>query len=524
MSRPSRAYLHLTNESHLIALSNHVRQLSFEDAANTYTSSCLLGPPTVEYAPYGRIPSGKRRTDARQGTIDLDPEFMDFLESLANPAPTKEEETDTAKEEKVTTTPLVQYLKDKKATKTKDSGSSKGSKSNRNEQSTSSGRLRTKETTEESPKKISRETKKEKVEKASREAVRILNREVARQTASSSQSQTANTPTEPPKNPRLIARERGSIAAAARILQRDLGLTPGNAHRRAKVEAEAAKSDATPPFTSQQAPKSGQPNGSNNGRNRGKGGNSQTAENDKPKVAPSTPPMVLLKKPVDNTAGRSGSSGPAAASSSRSFTPAARSANTPQPANNIPPSAPAALNKPAPTILNRRAQPAPVPSNGATHAFIKHANPSQGVTEPLLKEAMETFGAVSRVEIDKRKGFAYVDFVDSEGLKKAMAANPTRIAQGTVQVLERKDSRLPREQQSPRAPPQHPKHGHMAEGAGGSGGNNALPPGPSSGGRGPPRRGRGRNTGGTGNSAAPSGSGSAQGAKAHVSAAPTLPK
>src|SRR5690554_1102150 len=101
------------NESYLNQLSTHVRQLAFEDAAKTFTIPCLLGPPSLEYTPYTRIPSGKRRTDARQCTIDLDPEFMDFLESLANPTSTKEDDNEpVTKGEKVTTTPLVQYLKD----------------------------------------------------------------------------------------------------------------------------------------------------------------------------------------------------------------------------------------------------------------------------------------------------------------------------------------------------------------------------------------------------------------------------
>jgi regulator of nonsense transcripts 3 len=49
------------------------------------------------------------------------------------------------------------------------------------------------------------------------------------------------------------------------------------------------------------------------------------------------------------------------------------------------------------------------------------------------------FGGIEKVEIDKRKGFAYVDFAEPEGLRKAMAASPIKIAQGAVQVLERKE-------------------------------------------------------------------------------------
>lgn len=54
---------------------------------------------------------------------------------------------------------------------------------------------------------------------------------------------------------------------------------------------------------------------------------------------------------------------------------------------------------------------------------------------------MGSFGSVTFVEIDKRKGFAYVDFADHEGLVKAITASPISIAQGSVQVLERKETK-----------------------------------------------------------------------------------
>lgn len=130
-------------------------------------------------------------------------------------------------------------------------------------------------------------------------------------------------------------------------------------------------------------------------------------------ASPAPAPMVLLKKPA--------TSSPATSSPASKSTPA-------------PPKQPPA-RKPPPVL---------VPSEGATRAFVKHANPSQGVTEALLKEAMEKFGGVTMVEIDRRKGFAYVDFTEPESLKKAMAANPTSVAQGTVQVMERKVDRAER--------------------------------------------------------------------------------
>jgi regulator of nonsense transcripts 3 len=70
---------------------------------------------------------------------------------------------------------------------------------------------------------------------------------------------------------------------------------------------------------------------------------------------------------------------------------------------------------------------------------VKHANHAQGVTEALLKDALAAFGSVTAVEIDRKKGFAYVDFADPGSLAKAMAASPVTVALATVQVLERKE-------------------------------------------------------------------------------------
>ncbi|KFY53664.1 hypothetical protein V496_07415, partial [Pseudogymnoascus sp. VKM F-4515 (FW-2607)] len=430
-SRPSRAYLHLVNEPYLTQLSNHVRQLTFEDAAKTFTNPCLLGPASLEYTPYARIPSGKRRTDARQGTIDLDPEFMDFLESLANPTSTKEEDTEpSTKGEKVTTTPLVQYLKDKKANKSKEAAAAKAAKQSRleSQSSSASGKSKSKDGAADEPhKKAPKDGKRERlVEKAAREAVRVLNRESSKGTAA--QAQPANSaPTEAPKNPRAATRERGSIAAAARILQRDLGLSPVNAHRRAKVEAGAAAKSEAAAASAPQGPKAGPSNAGGSGKGKGRADNNKAKE--------PTPAITLLKKPVE----------PAAAAPPPPSASPKPSAGVPTPPSTSRQTASASQPKPPSAPSGRKPAPSPVPTAGATRAFVKHANPSQGVTEPLLREAMTVFGTVTNVEIDKRKGFAYVDFADGEGLRKAVAANPTKIAQGTVVVLERKDTKPARE-------------------------------------------------------------------------------
>ncbi|KAL8865591.1 MAG: hypothetical protein Q9174_006809 [Haloplaca sp. 1 TL-2023] len=124
-SRPSRAYLNLTKQEHINALLDNVRNTKFHDAKSSFKDAVLLGPPSVEFAPYSKIPHTKVRKDARQGTIDQDPEFIEFLESLTNPVAkpsTVDQRTGVGAngKEKVTTTPLIQYLKDKKANKGKE--------------------------------------------------------------------------------------------------------------------------------------------------------------------------------------------------------------------------------------------------------------------------------------------------------------------------------------------------------------------------------------------------------------------
>ena len=438
-SRPSRAYIHLTEECHLLPLSETVRQTVFEDAQNTFTNPALVGPPTVEFAPYGRIPGGRRRTDARAGTIDQDPDFMAFLEALANPVTTKETGADlladgvAAKAEKVTTTPLVQYLKDKKASKSKDAAA-KAAKRQELQLAKSKSAKESPSTGEDSKKKGKDAKALKAGEKAAKEAVKILSRQ-AGETSTASESRSASQG-EGATNPKLDiskvpGRQRGAVIAAhIRMLQRDLGLSPAQAHRqvrrdtadaqKAERAAAAEKSSADSKDTdSPQAPQSPAAPAASKGvsaHTGGKKARGKHPDSEASKVASSsgTPsasgapaPIVLLKK---------------------SETPQS------QPSS----SAPSSSTKSTPSTASKKPASTSTPSEGATQAFIKHANPSQGVTEPLLREAMEIFGTVSMVEIDKRKGFAYVDFAEPEGLKKAMAANPISVAQGTVQVMQRR--------------------------------------------------------------------------------------
>lgn len=431
-------------------LSDAVRSKTWEDAKGTFTSPSLIGPPSVEFCIYKKVPSNKKRTDTRQGTIDQDPEFMAFLESLANPTQPKDieaEDDDADKtESKIMTTPLVEYLKEKKASKCKDGSSKKGSKN-----AEGKGKGATKDD-ESSTKKKGKASKEDKCDKP-KETVKILTKKAATEQAANatknaaSQINSANS-TDAPKS------RRAGIAAAARILQRDLGLSPGSAHRRARQDAAKADAeakgdgkaaptkDATPAVNSAggsaaagERPASPAPSDSGNQaskaksqsgrRNRGGKNTDKAKATEAASTQPSTPtnPPVILKKKHE---GESGEPAPVPELAN------SEQANASKPAQSAPK---ASGNK-----SQGQKKPNPV-SPDATRAFVKHVNASQGVNDAALKEAFGAFGAVALVEIDKRKGFAYVDFAEHDGLAKAIAASPVTVGQGSVQVLERKDKK-----------------------------------------------------------------------------------
>ena len=418
------------------------------------SDAALLGPPTVDFAPYSRIPGGRVRHDARQGTIDQDPEFIEFLEGLTNPvvktAPAEviSGSPDTAKVE-ITVTPLIQFLRDKKANKSKEKeapspakstkqgkGDSKETKNNQ----TSEKKQAAKSEASTQPEKRSAAALK--VEKAAREAVSIAKKQVERQTAASpkipaatltpapatSSPTTGASPTAKPSpiqpQPSQAAnerrRERGSASAAARMVQRDLGLgTPlGRRHRDTRQTSSA---DSPKPATA---------------------ANETSPGASKPPVAPAA--LVNLPKPSPPSNNTGIPTGPSAQNSLQTHNPNQSRTSKPQTGQSLrlqpQPSPKPHQTLPAPITAqsSQRTTPQPSISPSSTQAFLKHANPSQGITEPLLSAAFTPFGSVLKVEIDKKKGFAYVDFEDNESLKKAIAASPIKVAEGQVVVLERK--------------------------------------------------------------------------------------
>lgn len=418
----------MTEQSHLGTLSDAVRQLTFADAGNVSSDSVFLGPPTVEFAPYSRVPVSKHRNDARQGLIDQDPEFIEFLESLTNPPPKRFtadglpiEVTLAYKEETATVTPLIQYLRDKRAAKEKALPSKttkhtrQGSKNEANDiKGDQKAAAQISDTTTDPAEKTTGRSNK--VEKTAKDG----SKETKTVMPSSSSKPPISSPTTSEKR-KPAPKFASPLTSAASIIQRDLGITghQGIARRGGRAILETKRHTAA----------TGTPNANTNGTPV------------KPSSVQSTPVAAAIATTPPEQSVIKPPTGPAAIL--RRTNHAKLQANVPASitATAAPkvPTQPPAHNMAATSLaVAKAAAAAPALSTG-THAFLKHANPSQGITEPLIGEALLPYGVTTKVEIDKRKGFAYVEFAEPEGLRKAIAAGSIKVAQGSVQVLERKD-------------------------------------------------------------------------------------
>ncbi|RMZ76358.1 hypothetical protein DV738_g4964, partial [Chaetothyriales sp. CBS 135597] len=382
-SRPARAYLKVKDQALLDPLAAKVKATVFQDAKNTSRDLCLLGPPSLEFAPYNRMPTGRVRHDGRQGTIDQDQEFIDFLQSLTEPItnPAANGGEVEGSQEKATITPLVQYLKEKKANKAKEAAEKKSAKQREAREA--------------------REAKEAKEKKASTIIVKG-----------------------PSTGPAASTTEKARVSKATQDTVKAIHNSTNTA---SKATNETTSAKTTTAATATVAP--------------------PTTEGE-PKTPTTTSP------PAPPTGPRSS-----------------------RPTSTNPTAAPAA------NTGNRPAKSPPNPSSGAKSAFLKHANPSQGVTEELLRKTFEGFGTVVRCEIDKKKGLGYIDFDSTESLRKAMHASPVKVGGGSVVVLENRNVKKMQNGQTASTPQAGKKHsgagsGHQATGqqqnaGGAAGGANA---------------------------------------------------
>ncbi|KAL1865179.1 hypothetical protein Daus18300_007305 [Diaporthe australafricana] len=468
-STPAFAFLQVKEED-LEDLDQAIQNATWEDAKGTFNSPSLVGPPYVERSIYKKMPLAKPKKDPKEGTIDQDEDYKAFLASLAEDPTMKPDETQADAEDsnkaeadsKITIAPLAQFIKDnreKKANKAKEAAAARSSKHSRQESQGAKGKGSS------TAPEDSRKKSKEKATEKPKETVRILKKQAATEAAAEAAKAVAKDIKAGNSSSDVASSRRAGIQGVANILKRDLGLSNGSAARKARQEVakqEAAKKgDAdskgkepkgkesglstaagagaaqtadrppTPTAPKAQAEKSSRPGRSR----RGKESKSSESKSGGPAEAPAAPPKapIILQKKKEDSAPVSSAKEPPNTAKSASKPGASSAAPTP-------PTGPkAAAAKGNQSGGSQKKSNNPAPAAASTRAFLKHANPSQGVTEALLKEAMQVFGAISFVEIDRRKGFAYVDFSDHAGLVKAMAASPVAVAQATVQVLERKD-------------------------------------------------------------------------------------
>ncbi|EGO01250.1 hypothetical protein SERLA73DRAFT_50679, partial [Serpula lacrymans var. lacrymans S7.3] len=73
---PSRAYIAFRNEEQLAIFSREYDGHLFRDKAGNESQA------VVEFAPYQKIPTEKKKADARNATIEKDEDYLSFVESL----------------------------------------------------------------------------------------------------------------------------------------------------------------------------------------------------------------------------------------------------------------------------------------------------------------------------------------------------------------------------------------------------------------------------------------------------------
>ncbi|KAG2076243.1 hypothetical protein BDR04DRAFT_1207556 [Suillus decipiens] len=85
---PSRAYIAFKSEEVLATFSREYDGHLFRDKAGFYSRVIFVAgnesQAVVEFAPFQKIPSEKKKADARNATIDKDEDYISFLETLNN--------------------------------------------------------------------------------------------------------------------------------------------------------------------------------------------------------------------------------------------------------------------------------------------------------------------------------------------------------------------------------------------------------------------------------------------------------
>ena len=362
----SRCYLHLASEGLVKNFEQRFMSAVFHDKAGTHKHAELRHlSPTLGFAPNQRVPSlavnNKQKVDNRQGTIDQDAEYMAFLEAETMPIP-KAAAIDSAaaaeerQKEKVKSTPLIEDLRERKAKKAT-AAAAKAEKKGHVRAESKDGKEKEKE--KEVVAAVGGGKKEDKkVEQAAKDAAKALNKQAA-----GKQTQANST---------------ASVSSSAAASPQKGGQSP------AKLSRRAAAAQA------QQSPKPA---------------NAQTAQ-----ANGTTSPAAQRGQPQRQRGNAEGIKKMLQKDLGIKPKPAAQARST-------------AATTTAPT-------PPTAPAKAATHpkasqqqpqlhkAYLKHANPSQGMTEILIQQALSVYGEMGNVTIDPRKGTAIAVFKtggDEEG-------------------------------------------------------------------------------------------------------------
>lgn len=381
----SRCYIHVSSEAFVREFEKRFLEVTFHDKAGTHKNPDLKHlAPTLGFAQNQKTPlqQPKQRADNRQGTIDQDPEFIAFLESETQPIAKAASvdavhlERETSKVE-VKTTPLIEDLREKKANRAK----AAQAKAEKAEKDKKEKKAAGKDPTAAAEKAAGKAAQQQKLDQATKDASKAATKQAAAKLA---QQQAKNS--SPSKSKKQAQSPKPTSAAA--------------------VQSTAA---GNPSPAAQRVPTGPRQRGNVEG----------------------------IKNILHKDLGIRPKSGPTAQTKAASnVTPTTTTAPS---ASST--STPAASSSPAPVKSSaQKNTTAPTPSADSKgppfKAYLKHANPSQGMTEILIQQALAQYGELSNVTIDPRKGTAIAMFKDGEGLKKALEARKVSVANGAVEVLE----------------------------------------------------------------------------------------
>ncbi|KAK6441013.1 hypothetical protein LTR95_002771 [Oleoguttula sp. CCFEE 5521] len=373
----SRCYVHLVNDSLVRDFEQRFLDVVFHDKAGTHKLSELKHlPPTLGFAPNQRVPlPGKQKPDTRQGTIDQDSEFIAFLEAETQPI-AKPAPVDVTTVEKEPKAKSTPLIEALRERK-----AAKAKAAAAKSDAKVPGKTDAKDSaaeTKEAPATGSTPKKGEKgrLEQITKDVAKVANKQ-----AGGKQAQNG-TPA-PPGSP-----QRGAAPSA-----KGKRVVPPQSPKAAATASTAPTN--TPPARTAPAQ-----------RQRG------NAEGIKKMLQKD---LGIKPKPV---------------------APATSVTTAPTP----PPTTPASTTpRPAATPTQQPPTQQPVALAPLPKAYLKHANPSQGMTEILIQRALAIFEAnpatMGNVTIDPRKGTAIAVFRTPEGLRKALEAKRVSVGRGEVEVL-----------------------------------------------------------------------------------------